>query len=174
VLVACGAPQIPISLKNQNLLRNQTIITNFAVTMDDEKFRQELDELFKLFNRLMAQSDTASIPGVNSFMLQQFQMFFTNYETMKDDIARQLQGQFGDSVKDMVHQLVIQLRNEVGEEEPYQVDTSVDVHITPVKEESSEAQHSLQELDEMLKNPNLTEEEIDELLDKRSKLKGYH
>lgn len=141
--------------------------------MDDEKFRQELDELFKLFNQLMKRSDTANIPGVNNFMLQQFQVFFTNYETMKDDIAQQLQGQFGESVKDMVHQLVVQLRNEVGEEEkeePFQVDASVDVHISPVSTPSTE--NSLQELDEMLKNPNLTEEEIDELLDRRSKLKG--
>ncbi len=139
--------------------------------MDDEKFRQELDELFKLFNRLMERSDTANIPGVNSFMLQQFQMFFTNYETMKDDIAQQLQGQFGDSVKDMVHQLVIQLRNEVGEDELNEADTSVDVHIEPAVKPT--AGHSLQELDEMLKNPGLTEEEINDLLDKRSKLKGY-
>ena len=141
--------------------------------MDDEKFRQELDELFKLFNRLVKGSDTANIPGVNNFMLQQFQMFFTNYETMKEDIARQLQGQFGDSVKDMVHQLVVQLRNEVGKDELYQVDTSVDVHIEPVISEPSTDQ-TLQELDKMLKDPNLTDEEIDDLLDKRSKLKGYH
>ena len=141
--------------------------------MDDEKFRQELDELFKLFNRLVKGSDTANIPGVNNFMLQQFQMFFTNYETMKEDIAQQLQGQFGDSVKDMVHQLVVQLRNEVGKDELYQADTSVDVHIEPAISEPSTGQ-TLQELDEMLKDPNLTDEEIDDLLDKRSKLKGYH
>ena len=140
--------------------------------MDDEKFRQELDELFRLFNQLMKGSDTANIPGVNSFMLQQFQMFFTNYETMKDDIAQQLQGQFGESVKDMVHQLVLQLRNEVGEETlSVEADTSVDVHVTPAAKSTEET--TLQELDEMLKNPNLTEEEIDDLLDKRSKLKGY-
>ena len=141
--------------------------------MDDEKFRQELDELFKLFNRLVKGSDTANIPGVNNFMLQQFQMFFTNYETMKEDIAQQLQGQFGDSVKDMVHQLVVQLRNEVGKDELYHADTSVDVHIEPAISEPSTGQ-TLQELDEMLKDPNLTDEEIDDLLDKRSKLKGYH
>jgi len=141
--------------------------------MDDEKFRQELDELFKLFNLLMKRSDTANIPGVNNFMLQQFQMFFTNYETMKDDIAQQLQGQFGDSVKDMVHQLVVQLRNEIGEDElSIEADTSVDVHVKPVAESTQES--TLQELDEMLKNPDLTDEEIDDLLDKRSKLKGFH
>jgi len=119
--------------------------------MEDEKFRQELDELFKLFNKLMERSDMDNIPGVNKFMLQQFQ------------------GQFGDSVKDMVHQLVEQLRNEVGDDdELFQPSTSVDIHVTPVAEPSKT--ETLEELDEMLKNPNLTPEEIDNLLDRRMKL----
>ncbi len=141
--------------------------------MEDEKFKQELDELFKLFNKLMGKSDLENVPGVNKFMLQQFQMFFANYETMKDDIAQQLQGQFGESVKDMVHQLVIQLRNEVGEDEFLQSETSlpntaVNVHITPSNKPGKT--ETLEELDELLKNPNLTDEEIDDLLDRRSKL----
>ncbi len=137
--------------------------------MDDEKFRQELDELFKLFNKLMAKSDMDNIPGVNKLMLQQFQMFFTNYETMKDDIAQQLQGQFGESVKDVVHQLVQQLKNELGDDELFdEASSSIDVHVTPVSEPSKS--QTLEEIDELLKNPNLTAEEIDELLDRRMKL----
>ena len=138
--------------------------------MEDEKFREELDELFKLFNKLMAKSDMDNIPGVNKFMLQQFQVFFTNYETMKEDIAEQLQGQFGDSVKDMVHQLVQQLRNEVGEDELLHPETSVNVRITPAPEAQPVNAPTLQELDELLKNPNLSDEEINDLLDRRSKL----
>lgn len=140
--------------------------------MNDEKFRQELDELFKLFNRLMEQSNTENIPGVNNFMLQQFRMFFTNYETMKDDIAQQLQGQFGDSVKDMVHQLVVQLKNELGNDDQFSINTSVDIHVEPVKKpvKESSIEQTLKELDNMLKNPDLTEDELNDLLDKRSKL----
>jgi len=140
--------------------------------MDDEKFRQELDELFKLFNRLMEQSNTDNIPGVNNFMLQQFKLFFTNYETMKDDIAQQLQGQFGNSVKDMVHQLVVQLKNELGDEETFHVETSVNINVKPenTPEMKSSTAEILQEIDKMLENPDLTEDELNDLLDKRSKL----
>ena len=137
--------------------------------MDDEKFRQELDELFRLFNKLMAKSDMDNIPGVNKLMLQQFQMFFTNYETMKDDIAQQLQGQFGESVKDMVHQLVQQLKNELGDDDAlFENSAIIDGHVTP--EEKPETSKTLEEIDALLKNPNLTDEEIDELLDRRMKL----
>jgi hypothetical protein len=136
--------------------------------MEDERFRQELDELFKLFKKLMERHTMDDIPGVNKLMLQQFQMFFSNYETMKGDIARQLQSQFGDSVKEMVHQLVLQLREELGEDDMLIQDTSVDVNI--VKKPEISKGLTIEELDEMLKNPDLTEEEIDDLLEKRHKL----
>ena len=79
--------------------------------MEDEKFRQELDELFHLFKRMMEKKPMEEMPGVNKMMLQQFQFFFDNYENMKDQIAHQLEGQFGDSMKGMVRQLIEQSRN---------------------------------------------------------------
>lgn len=138
--------------------------------MEDERFRQELDELFFLFKKLLDREDMGELPGVNKFMLQQFQMFFSNYENMKGDIARQLQDQFGESVKDMVHQLVMQLREEVGDDYLYQPqeDNSVTISVKPVKDSGGE--DTIEKLDELLKNPNLTEEEIDELLDRRHRL----
>ena len=137
--------------------------------MDDEKFRKELDELFILFKKLLEREDLGEIPGVNKFMFQQFQMFFSNYENMKGDIARQLQNQFGDSVKEMVHQLVLQLREEVGDDFLYQQeDTSVNIDIKPsTKQVESE---TVEQIDEMLKSPDLTDEEIDELLERRHRL----
>jgi len=141
--------------------------------MDDEKFRQELDELFLLFKKLLEREGSGEISGVNKFMFQQFQTFFSNYENMKGDIARQLQDQFGDSVKDMIHQLVLQLREAVGDEYIYQQeDTSVNIDIKPSPKKAN-AVETVEQIDELLKNPNLTEEEIDELLERRHKLTNY-
>ncbi len=139
--------------------------------MENDKFRQELDELFELFKRLLEKEDMDELPGVNKLMFQQFQMFFSNYETMKDDIARQLQTQFGESVKDMVHQLVLQLREQVGDDYMF-IGTgeskSEDVNIK-ISDKSSGAE-TVEDIDELLKNPNLTEAEIDELLERRHRL----
>ena len=140
--------------------------------MEDEKFKQELDELFRLFKKVMETRPMEEIPGVNQAMLQQFQFFFSNYENMKDQIAYQLQGQFGDSVKQMVRTLIQQLREEVGddellsasEEEPEETKPLLEISGTNVEEE-------MQKIDELLKNPNLTEEQINELLDRRAMLK---
>ena len=134
--------------------------------MEDENFRKDLDELFRLFKKLMENKSSDDIPGVDKFMLQQFQVFFSNYDTMKDQIAQQLQGQFGDSVKDMVRTLVQQLKEELDEDEL--------LYFEDVEEEPlvaiDEVGNSIKEIDEMLTNPNLTEEQINDLLDRRANL----
>ena len=141
--------------------------------MDIEKFKQELDELFRLFNKLMEKqgSEMENIPGINKMMVEQFKVFFTNYESMKDQIAYQLQGQFGDSIQEMVETLIRQLRNELGEED-WMIAPDTDVPIShTVQQNVSDPEKEIAEIDELLKNPDLTPEQIDELLDRRSRLK---
>jgi len=141
--------------------------------MDIEKFKQELDELFLLFNKLMEKQDAdmENIPGINKMMVEQFKVFFTNYESMKDQIAYQLQGQFGDSIQEMVETLIKQLREELGEENwMIAPDTEVPV-IHEIKKNITEPGKEIAEIDKLLQNPNLTPEQVDELLDRRSRLK---
>lgn len=141
--------------------------------MDIEKFKQELDELFQLFNKLMEKqdSDMENIPGINKMMVEQFKVFFTNYESMKDQIAYQLQGQFGDSIQEMVETLIKQLREELGEEDwMIAQDTDVPV-IHEIKQNPTNPEKEINEIDQLLQNPDLTPAQVDELLDRRSQLK---
>ena len=133
--------------------------------MEDEKFRQDLDELFRLFKKLMEDKSIDEVPGVDKNMLKQFQFFFSNYENMKDQIMYQLQGQFGEPVKEMVRTLVKQLREELGEEYEY-IEQEEETPVIQVEELGND----IKKIDEMLKDPNLTPEQIDELLDKRAGL----
>lgn len=141
------------------------VIVKFEVKMHDEEFKKELDELFRLFKKLVEKKDLDDVPGVDKFMLQQFQFFFNNYDNMKDQIAEQLQGQFGDSVKDMVRTLVQQLKEELDDD----VLLNLEEEEEP-KVQIAEVGDTKTEIDEMLKNPDLTEDQINELLDKRANL----
>ena len=134
--------------------------------MYDEEFKKELDELFKLFKKLVDRKDLDELPGVNQFMLQQFQFFFNNYDTMKDQIAEQLHGQFGDSVKDMVRTLVQQLKEELDEDVMLSYPEDEEKPVVEI----DKAGQTRADIDELLTNPNLTEEQINELLDRRSNL----
>jgi len=135
--------------------------------MEDEKFKQDLDELFRLFKKLVETESLDNVPGVDGMMLKQFQFFFGNYETMKDQIGAQLQGQFGEPVKEMVSNLVKQLRTQLGEEEYTKIE---DVEVISKVIEIEDPQSAIQEIDKMLENPDLTEDQVNELLDKRANL----
>jgi len=133
-------------------------------TMHDEEFKKELDELFRLFKIIVEKKDLDDVPGVDKFMLQQFQFFFNNYDNMKDQIAEQLQGQFGDSVKDMVRTLVQQLKEELDEDDMLFIEE--DEPIVQI----DDVGNTTAEIDKLLENPDLTEEQINELLDRRANL----
>ena len=134
--------------------------------MEDEQFRQDLDELFRLFKKMVENKSLDDVPGVNKMMLQQFQFFFSNYENMKDQIAAQLQGQFGDSVKDMVKTLVQQLKEELGEDDLLNIEYEEETPVISIEEAGTD----LAKIDKLLSNPELTEEQINELLDRRADL----
>lgn len=133
--------------------------------MEDEKFKKDLDELFRLFKKLVQTESLDNVPGVDGMMLKQFQFFFSNYESMKDQIGHQLTGQFGEPVKQMVSDLVKQLKEQLGED-----GFTVEEDNTEEPELKLEEGLTTAHIDEMLKNPDLTEEQINELLDKRAQL----
>lgn len=137
--------------------------------MEDESFKNDLDELFRLFNKLIKDKSIDDVPGVNKAMLKQFEFFFANCDSMKDQLMNQMQGQYGDSVKEMVRTLVKQLKDELGEDDFLIVEEEVEPPIETKLEQIS-GLSELEKIDALLKTPGLTEEQVNELLDKRSNL----
>lgn len=133
--------------------------------MEDEKFNEDLDELFRLFKKLVETKSLDDVPGVDGMMLKQFQFFFSNYENMKGQIGQQLKGQFGEPVKQMVSDLVKQLREQLGEDEftiiEEEEEPAIQIETTTI---------TVEEIDILLNNPNLTEDQINDLLDRRAEL----
>lgn len=135
--------------------------------MEDEKFKQDLDELFRLFKKLVETESLDNVPGVDSMMLKQFQFFFSNYENMKDQIGQQLQGQFGEPVKEMISNLVKQLREQLGEDDFTNIEQITED--VPILELDS-SKYSIEKIDRLLENSDLTEEQVNKLLDRRAEL----
>ena len=138
--------------------------------MEDENFKKDLDELFRLFNKLVKDRPIEDVPGLNQGMLRQFEFFFSNYENMKDQISQQLKGKFRETVKEMVKGLIQQLKEELGEDEFLETIDEEDELILDDEIQKIEGKSEREKIDELLKTPGLTEEQIDELLDRRSNL----
>ncbi len=136
------------------------------MSASERSFGENLDLLIKLLRKLKDKSQFEGIPGVPKMFVTNFDFFLQNYERMKDQISQQLLQQFGEPIKQMVADMVDQLQDELDEglivpEEP------------PVEQPViTGRKRSIDDIDEMLRKPGLSEEEIDRLLDERKRLKG--
>jgi len=131
----------------------------------DRSFSENLDLLIKLLRKLKDKSQFEGMPGVPKMFVMNFDFFLQNYEKMKDQISEQLLQQFGEPIKQMVADMIDQLQDEL------------DTGIIPELETTAETpvitgqKKSLEEIDNLLKNPSLSQEEIDKLLEERHRLR---
>lgn len=129
--------------------------------MEDENFKQELEDLFRLFKRLVERESLDEIPGVDSQQIEQLKAFMAQFDNIKDQLKME-KVQVDPFTKMMVSTLVKQLREQLGD------DIEGIGEIEESRHVAIEEPTSIAAIDEMLKNPDLTDDEIDALLDKRS------
>lgn len=136
------------------------------MSASERSFGENLDLLIKLLRKLKDKSQFEGMPGVPPMFVNNFDFFLQNYERMKDQISAQLLQQFGEPIKQMVADMVSQLQDELGED------------ITTTIEESESQpvitgqKKTIEDIDKMLRQPGLSEEEIDRLLDERKRVKS--
>ena len=131
--------------------------------MEDENFRQELEDLFRLFKRLVEKESLDEMPGVDPQQLEQLKAFMAQFDDVKDKLK--IESVHVDPfTKMMVSSFVKQLREQLDD------DMGDIERIEEANRVSIEEPTSVAAIDELLKNPNLTDAEIDALLDRRSQI----
>ncbi|MFA8451619.1 MAG: hypothetical protein ACEPOW_13080 [Bacteroidales bacterium] len=145
-----------------------------------ESFKKKLDQLIKLFRKLKDKEDLRNMPGVDPMMYQSFEMFLNNYEMMKDQITDDLLNQFGDQMQVMISGLIDQLKEQLGEdfgldeeEQDLIKDLKLDIPVeenTDEQEKQTLIQEKLDIIDKKLKEPGLSPDDMDRLLEERFKL----
>ena len=144
--------------------------------MEDENFKQELEELFRLFEKLVEQESMGDIPEVNSQQMEQIKSFMEQFENVKDKFKIDMI-HADPFTKMMISTMVKQLREQLGPEadEP-QRSSAEDIvdrreeELMALSDESQRMVSLIETIDEQLKNPALSDEEIDALLDRRSRI----
>ena len=134
------------------------------MSSEDRSFNENLDLLIKLFKKLKEKTSLDDLHGIDKTFYQNFEYLLSNYENMRDQLSEELLDKFGEPVKGMIASLVDQLKNELGDDIG---DLNLDEE--PLKEDI-QIPDDLIKIDQMLKNPDLTEEELNKLLDERSRL----
>ncbi|MDA3941945.1 MAG: hypothetical protein PF694_00235 [Bacteroidetes bacterium] len=131
--------------------------------MEQDDFKKDIEELFRLFHKMMEQYPEEDLPGMDKMQLQQLKLFLRNYESMKDQISLEMMGAVNEPMRQMLRMFIKQLREQLGEEDFIQAD---DVPI--IREDNAAVTVEL--IDEMLRRPGLKADEIDRLLDERAML----
>jgi hypothetical protein len=129
--------------------------------MENDDFKKNIDELFRLFKRLVEKHPIEDMPGMNRFQLEQLKLFLSNYESMRDQISFEMVNQVNEPMKEMLVMFIKQLREQLGEEA---FESAIAIESPgPV----SDKELDIKKIDQLLTNPALTEAEIDNLLDQR-------
>ena len=118
------------------------------------------------------------VPGMDKAQLEQLKAYLTQYESVKDQFSVEMFSMMDNGMaKQFISMLIKKLRDQLGEDAD--IDELPEDHIKDVeiKEKAFESlqtgenyQTLIDAIDEQLKNPNLSEEEMDTLLDKRLKI----
>lgn len=146
------------------------------IVMEDENFKQELEEFFRLFKRLMEKESLDGIPGVDQQQMEQIKTFMAQFENVKDELKIDMV-HVDPFTKMMISTMVKQLREQLGPDletaQPISAEEVVDQREEELKALSDESQRMvslIETIDEQLKNPELSDAEIDALLDRRSRI----
>lgn len=144
--------------------------------MENEEINKQMEELFRLFKKMMEKYPPDSMPGIDKAQAEQLKMMLSNYEGMKVSMSSDMFGIFDEeTTKKILARLIEQLRAQLGEDADYQEEEKLS--IVDVKEKEFEQLPTedryvslIDAIDTELKKPGLSMEEIDNLLDKRSKI----
>lgn len=136
----------------------------------NNELRKNLDELIRLFKKVKNTSSIDDIPGIDKRFFQNFELLLSNYDMIKEDLTDELLNQFGAPIHQMIEETVATLRKELGEETDINKPEESNETINYIAE-AINITEEIEKIDRQLKENKLSQNEIDNLLDKRSNLK---
>lgn len=140
--------------------------------MEKEEFKKDLEEIIKLFTKLKEKAKKTGYMSLDDMHYKQIEMLVQSYDMVKDNINEQMLSRFGEPIKDMMKEMINHLQEELGDEYLYGMQSETIENIVIDKADNViEIGPSLEEIDRMLESSNLSDQQINELLDLRAKTK---
>ena len=147
--------------------------------MENENINNQMKELFRLFKKMMEKYPPDSMPGIDKAQAEQLKMMLSNYDEMQVSFSSDMFGLFDEeTTQKILSRLIQQLRDQLGEDAYDEAEVAKEqLSIVDKKEKEFEQLPTedryvalLDAIDSELKRPNLSMEEIDNLLDRRKKI----
>lgn len=141
--------------------------------MENENIKRQMEELVRLFKKMMEKYPPESIPGIDKAQVEQLKMMLSRNEDINISFSSDMFGLFDEeTTQKILSRLIQQLREQLGED-AYEPEAE-QISIVDKKEKEFEQLPTqdryvalLDAIDSELKKPDLSMEEIDSLLDRR-------
>ena len=144
-------------------------------TMEDNNLNNGLDDLLNMFKKLIEGQDLDSIPGINEEQKEQLKMFLEDFDELKNDMKIEIH-KLDPFSKQMVEMVMGQLKNfsdnpqlvENQATAPAEPNVNKEKQLDEIPGTTENLEAHLAAIDDQLRQPGLSDEEINRLLDERS------
>ena len=143
--------------------------------MDDNNLNNGLDDLLNMFKKMMENQDLDAIPGINEEQKEQLKMFLEDFDELKDDMKVEIY-KLDPFTKQMVGMVMGQLKNFTGEGQQQaqnavpQPTVNKEKQLTDIPGTNENLEAKLAAIDKQLRNPDLSDDDLNRLLDERSSI----
>ena len=142
--------------------------------MDDNTLNNGLDDLLNMFKKMMEGQDLDAIPGINEEQKEQLKMFLEDFDELKDDMKIEII-KLDPFTKQMMGMVMGQLKNFTGNPQqtinpsiPQEPPLNKEKQLTEIPGTTENLEAHLAAIDDQLRQPDLSDEEINRLLDERT------
>lgn len=140
----------------------------------DDNLNNGLDDLLNMFKKLMENQDLDAIPGINEEQKEQLKMFLEDFDEMKDEMKVEIY-KLDPFTKQMMEMVMGQLKNFSGEgmpatlqeTTPQEPPVNKEKQLTDIPGTTENLEAKIEAIDKQLRQSDLTDEEINRLLDER-------
>lgn len=140
--------------------------------MDENNLNNGLDDLLNMFKKMMENQDLDAIPGINEEQKEQLKMFLEDFDELKDDMKIEII-KLDPFTKQMVGMVMGQLKNFTGDMPqtptvPQEPPVNKEKQLTEIPGTTENLEAHLAAIDDQLRQPDLSDEDINRLLDERT------
>ena len=144
--------------------------------MEDNNLNNGLDDLLNMFKKMMEGQDLDAIPGINEEQKEQLKMFLEDFDELKDDMKVEIY-KLDPFTKQMVGMVMGQLKNFTGDPQqtasptlPQKPPVNKEKQLTDIPGTTENLEAHLAAIDDQLRQPDLSDEDINRLLDERTSI----
>ena len=145
--------------------------------MENDNLNNGLDDLLNMFKKMMENQDLDAIPGINEEQKEQLKMFLEDFDELKDDMKVEIY-KLDPFTKQMVGMMMGQLQNFTGNNSqvatqntvPQEPPVNKEKQLNEIPGTTENLEAHLAAIDDQLRQPDLSDEDINRLLDERTSI----